>query len=161
MSTREKMMLMIVGFVGVLVIVLVSRFSTDALGVMVGVILAMAGTIPALVIVAWLAGKNHNPPPPRHDIYYPPPEELYYRRSAPTRRLYTQPPRRLRAPSSRYVVEPPRRARRPAAQRQETTPWLPDPAYWLPDLESESSDMIVYDDPLDETGYVYDDADMW
>ncbi|MCZ7545798.1 MAG: hypothetical protein M5R40_20775 [Anaerolineae bacterium] len=122
MSTRDKLALGVVGFVGVIVVVLITRFSTDALGVIVGVALAMAGTIPALAVVAWLAGRQSRYAPPRHDPYHGyPPEAMYYRRLAPPRRPYAPPSRRLPARRGGVVVAPGYAAPR----QRETALWLP------------------------------------
>ncbi len=97
--------------VGIVIVYVLTRLSTDAIGVIVGVALALAGTVPMLAVVAWLAGRSAAQPPPQGLGLRVPPEELYYQRSAPVRRLpYGSAPVRRRAPPRRYVEapEPPR-----------------------------------------------------
>ncbi|GAB4446068.1 MAG: hypothetical protein Kow00120_16180 [Anaerolineae bacterium] len=161
MSIRDKLALGVVGFVGVIVVVLITRFSTDALGVIVGVALAMAGTIPALAVVAWLAGRQSRYAPPRHDPYYGyPPEAMYYRRLAPPRRPYAPPSRRLPARRGGVAVAPGYTAPR----QRETALWLPDGGY-APRYAGDAADEYAIFEPLEtdyDDGYGYaSDVDMW
>ncbi|GAB4453956.1 MAG: hypothetical protein Kow00120_23880 [Anaerolineae bacterium] len=175
MNIKDKLMLMVVGLIGVVVVILLTRFSTDALGVIVGVMLAMAGTIPALVIVAWLAGKSTNPQPPRQGRYAPPPQAYYLPRRAPARRLYAPPPaqRRLAGANGRYALPPAAYRGGPAHHPRPAPP--PRSVVYLPRDSWQEADEAFYDDDMryggafyndgfaDDGAYgVYDDeADLW
>lgn len=157
MSAKDRLMLLIVGFVGLVVLMVVTRLSTDALGVVVGITLGLAATVPALVLLAWLAGRNSAAqPPPDNGARWgaPPYESLPYRdrRRLPARRA--QPPdareRSITAPRR----ERGRRADAPIAYDdrhplREVIVWPPEDAYPTYD------DYAMIDDAADDA------ADLW
>lgn len=66
MTLKEKIILMVVVVALVLVVMTFTRLSDDALGMLLGVMVGLVVTVPALVILAWFAGRSHAEERARH-----------------------------------------------------------------------------------------------
>ena len=146
-------MLMVVGFVALLTMIVVSRLSADALGVIVGVALGLVALLPPMFLFAWMAGRRSAP----RDHYAPPSRVLYAQRRPAARTLrptadhHALPARRRAGPPAPAPYALPSRA---DASRQRAASWDEEGAW------ADAGHPLF--GPLDEIDDIYwDDAELW
>jgi hypothetical protein len=161
MSVKEKIALMVTVVVLMLAVMVFARLSDDALGMLVGVCIGLSVAVPALGIVAWVAGRSYADQQHHQDQEYREWQKLQHHR----RQAYLEDRQRAALPRQvsrprRFEFERDERQRRlPPQIIEQAEPYIPaSDAYWHHEPHSPDYPRIDFDDTIYPEA---DEADMW